>query len=110
MGDKVEIELWDRPLDTVSDPSIQNFPRGTMLYGTLSDIAKPDKPKLADDASEKEIEDADIKWKEQWVYQVDVAKEKEDGSIDWDGETTSQLSPMTRGLRKQNRTRSGPTQ
>ncbi|MGB7345202.1 MAG: peptide ABC transporter substrate-binding protein [Pirellulaceae bacterium] len=87
VGDKVEVELWDRPLDTDDKPSLQNFPRGTMLYGTLREITKPDKPAVATNASEKQIKNAEADWQESWVYHVDVAKENGDGSVDWDGET-----------------------
>ena len=84
---KVEIELWDRPGDTETEPDVQAFPRGTMLYGTLRKIDKPPKPTHEPDASEKAIEDAEVSWQEQWVYHVDVARENDDGTIDWDGET-----------------------
>ena len=89
VGDKVEIELWDRPGDTEDEPSVQNFPRGTMLYGTLRKIAKPAKEELPDGASEKEIEDADVAWKDRWVYHIDVADENDDDTVDWDGPTKS---------------------
>ena len=90
VGDKVEIELWDRPLDTDQEPSIQSFPRGTMRYGTLREIAKPPEPKPDKDASEKEIEEALTDWQETWVYHIDVANENPDGTVDWDGETKQQ--------------------
>ena len=90
VGDKVEIELWDRPLDTDQEPSIQSFPRGTMRYGTLREIAKPPEPKPDKDASEKEIEEALTDWQETWVYHIDVANENPDGTVDWDGDTEQQ--------------------
>ncbi len=90
VGDKVEVELWDRPLDTDDKPSVQNFPRGTMLYGTLREIGKPPKPELPPDANERQINKSEADWQERWVYQVDVAKELPDGSIDWDGNTEIQ--------------------
>ena len=90
VGDKVEIELWDRPLDTDQEPSIQSFPRGTMRYGTLREIAKPPEPKPDKDASEKEIEEALTDWQETWVYHIDVANENPNGTVDWDGETKQQ--------------------
>ncbi|NND99062.1 MAG: peptide ABC transporter substrate-binding protein [Pirellulaceae bacterium] len=87
IGDKVEIELWNRPLDTPTESSPQNFPRGTMLYGTLREIVKPDEPQLADSASQQEIEDAQLTWQDRWVYHVDVATQSANGSVDWDGKT-----------------------
>ena len=89
IGDKVEVERWDRPLDSDNKPSLQNFPRGTMLYGTLRDIVKPDKPVLPDDATDKQIKKAEGDWQESWVYEIDVAKESDDGTVDWEGETES---------------------
>lgn len=45
IGDRVEIELFDRPGESnTSEPNIQPFPRGTIRYGTLRNIRKPDKP------------------------------------------------------------------
>ena len=90
IGDKVEVELWDRKLDTDAKPSIQSFPRGTMRYGTLTKIDKPTKPAVPADATEKQISKAEADWQETWVYHVDIAKELDDGSVDWDGETQSQ--------------------
>ncbi|QDT13786.1 peptide ABC transporter substrate-binding protein [Planctomycetes bacterium K23_9] len=90
VGDKVEVELWDRPDDTDDKASLQNFPRGTMRYGILREIEKPDKPPLSDDASDKQIKNAEADWQETWVYHIDVAAENADGSIDWDGQTKSQ--------------------
>ncbi len=87
VGDKVEVELWDRPQDTDEKSSQQNFPRGTVLYGTLREVVKPDQPVVADGASEKEKKNAEADWQESWVYKIDIAKEEKDGSIDWDGET-----------------------
>ncbi len=87
IGDKVEVELWDRPLDTPEEASIQFFPRGTILYGILRQIDKPDKPVIEDDASEREIKKANLDWQDSWVYHIDIANENDDGTIDWDGPT-----------------------
>ncbi|MGB7345165.1 MAG: peptide ABC transporter substrate-binding protein [Pirellulaceae bacterium] len=90
IGDKVEVELWNRPLDTDEDESLQNFPRGTMLYGTLRQIDKPDKPSVKADATDKEIKTAEADWQDSWVYHIDIAKELGDGTVTWDGDTKSQ--------------------
>ncbi len=86
-GDRVEVELRDRPGDTPKAASLQNFPRGTVLYGTLRDIRKPDEPsaevKKADSSAER-------RWREQWVYEIDIASVNASGGVDWDGETTRQ--------------------
>ena len=89
IGDRVEVELWDRPGESVnSKANFQHFPRGTVLYGTLREIRKPTEPT---DQEKKANKDADLDWKEQWVYLVDVVKPKADGKIDWDASPT----PMT---------------
>ena len=87
VGDKVEVELWDRPDDTPDEASVQHYPRGTMLYGTLREISKPPEPSLSADASDEERADAEADWHDRWVYTIDVATEREDGSIDWEGES-----------------------
>tara|TARA_R110002049_G_scaffold4601_5_gene32046 strand:+ start:72741 stop:74678 length:1938 start_codon:yes stop_codon:yes gene_type:complete len=80
IGDKVEVELWDRPQDTDAESSQQNFPRGTILYGTLKEIIKPPEPESDDEGV----------WQEQWVYVVDVADVDDEGNVDWDGATRQQ--------------------
>src|SRR5690606_23129722 len=64
VGDRVEVELWDRPGETPTDRgTYQNFPRGTIRYGTLSEIRKPPEPT----AEQKQADpDAEGKWTEQW--------------------------------------------
>lgn len=85
VGDRVEVELWDRKGETLTGTANpQHFPRGTMLYGTLREIRKPPEPT---DAQKQADKDAELNWTESWVYVVDVAKENADGSVDWDGET-----------------------
>ena len=91
VGDKVEVELWDRPGDTPTEGKVEAFPRGTMLYGTLTEIEKPgDEPKKDDFDKDAVFNNALAAWQEKWIYHVDVANENEDGSVDWDGETKSQ--------------------
>ncbi|TWU22051.1 Oligopeptide-binding protein OppA precursor [Novipirellula galeiformis] len=90
VGDRVEVELWDRPLDTPSESSQQNFPRGTMRYGTLREIVKPPEPTFAETVSESDREEAMLDWQQQWVYKVDVAKEDANGEVHWDADVQSQ--------------------
>jgi len=88
IGDRVEVELWDRPGETpTSKASYQNYPRGTILYGTLREIRKPPEPSSADLAKNK---DAQADWTESWVYVIDIASVNQDGSVDWDGPTKQQ--------------------
>lgn len=85
-GDRVEVELWDRPGETqTSEANVQHFPRGTMLYGTLVEIAKPDPPVLPEEASDETRENADLEWRDRWVYKVDIAEPSSDGGINWNG-------------------------
>ncbi|KAA1260770.1 Oligopeptide-binding protein OppA precursor [Rubripirellula obstinata] len=85
VGDRVEAELWDRPDDVPGgDSSTQNFPRGTIRYGTLVEIRKPDEPTYPDTMSNDAREKAEAAWKEDWVYVIDVCDVAEDGSVDWD--------------------------
>jgi oligopeptide transport system substrate-binding protein len=66
-GQPVEVELTDRP-----DP-LQPFPRGTIVRGVLRSIHRPPSPALPPGASEKQRSDAQVDWKRQWVYAVEVA-------------------------------------
>lgn len=85
IGDRVEVELWDRPNETASgDANIQHFPRGTILYGTLRDIVKSPAPKLPTDATEDQRESAELQWQESWVYEVDILNPDADGKLDWE--------------------------
>lgn len=87
VGDRVEVELRDRRDDTPTVTSHQNFPRGTVLYGTLRDIRKPPEP----DAEAKQANaNAESDWQDQWVYEIDIVSEQADGSIDWDGPAVQQ--------------------
>lgn len=91
VGDRVEVELWDRPGEpTTGEPNIQNFPRGTMVYGTLREIRQPAEPELPDSMSESDRESKMLDWQEQSVYVVDVAEVASDGSVNWDGPTKRQ--------------------
>ncbi|MCU0876818.1 MAG: peptide ABC transporter substrate-binding protein [Pirellulaceae bacterium] len=66
VGDLVEVELADRR------DELQLFPRGTILRGKLTEIHQPPAPKLPEDASEKQRSDAEVDWKKQWVYAVEL--------------------------------------
>ncbi|EMI43869.1 peptide ABC transporter substrate-binding protein [Rhodopirellula sp. SWK7] len=96
VGDRCEVELFDRPnpdgtteADT-GELNIQNFPRGTMRYGTLREIRKPPEPEFANGATEEDREERMLNWQESWVFVVDVAEVNESGEVDWDGPTTQQ--------------------
>lgn len=90
VGDQVEVELWDRPFPDgrteaeVGEDNIQNFPRGTMLYGTLKEIRKPPEPEFADDVNEDAKSEALGDWQSAWVYLVDIAEVNDEGQVDWD--------------------------
>lgn len=96
VGDKVEVELWDRPFPDgrteaeVGEDNIQNFPRGTMLYGTLTNIRKPPEPEFADDVDEDEKSEVLGDWQSSWVYIVDIASVNDQGEVDWDNVIDSQ--------------------
>jgi len=89
-GDRVEVELWDRPGEESesSEANVQHFPRGTMKYGILREIIKPAKPELPESASEQDRENAEADWQEQWVYAIDIVDRDSDGVPDWDGPST----------------------
>ncbi len=78
--DRVEIELADR-----ADP-LQPFPRGTVLRGILRSIDKPPQPQLAATATDEQRADAEVDWKRQWVYTVEVKPAAPPGgeSVAWD--------------------------
>ncbi|WP_198953765.1 peptide ABC transporter substrate-binding protein [Rhodopirellula sp. MGV] len=85
VGDRVEVELWDRPGETATgDAAIKHFPRGTMKYGVLREITKPPEPELPEDASDEQRENAELDWQESWVYEVDIIPLGENGRPDWD--------------------------
>ncbi|MCA9135958.1 MAG: peptide ABC transporter substrate-binding protein [Planctomycetales bacterium] len=91
VGDRVEVELWDRPGESPGgEASLQHFPRGTMKYGTLRNIVKPDEPKIAKDASEEKREEITQDWRERWIYEVDVVELESDGSFAADSTATLQ--------------------
>lgn len=88
VGDRVEVELWDRRDETPTGrASYQNYPRGTILYGTLREIRKPPEPT---EAEKKKNSSVIADWNERWVYVVDIAEVSEDGTVDWDGPTRRQ--------------------
>ncbi|MEM9587073.1 MAG: peptide ABC transporter substrate-binding protein [Planctomycetota bacterium] len=90
-GDRVEVELWDRNGESPgSEPNIQNFPRGTMVYGTLKQILKPEAPVIPDDASDDVADRINGDWQAEWVYVVDVAEFDDQGNVDWDQVTSTE--------------------
>ncbi|MEL6105206.1 MAG: peptide ABC transporter substrate-binding protein [Planctomycetota bacterium] len=87
VGDRVEVELWDRPGESPeSEGNLQHFPRGTMLYGKLLKVEKPAEPRIDQDVSEDERDNQLAAWEKRWVYHVEIASETADGAVDWDGE------------------------
>lgn len=90
VGDRVEVELFDRPgeIETgdieSSAPNIQNFPRGTIRYGILKEIVKPDELSFDESIDADSKERAISEWEQKWVYVIKQCKELDDGTIDWD--------------------------
>lgn len=99
IGDQVEVELWDRPEDgdSKSDEkgALQHFPRGTVLYGWLREIEKTPEPEFEKDDSgeyeqtEDERNDAIAKWKQSWIYRIDIVPTNDDDQPQWDGKVES---------------------
>jgi oligopeptide transport system substrate-binding protein len=65
-GDKIEVELDDRP-----DP-LQAFPRGTMIHGVLVETIKPPVEPLADDASPEAKQRAADEAQRKWIHIVET--------------------------------------
>jgi oligopeptide transport system substrate-binding protein len=91
-GDRVEVELYDRPGVKTNprgdaQPNMQNqlqpFPQGTILRGVLVEIVKPPEPDIPDSADDETKARMEAQWKEKWVYVVDI-KPGRDGHVDWD--------------------------
>ncbi|MCH7478462.1 MAG: AMP-binding protein [SAR324 cluster bacterium] len=81
-GDKVEVELDDRP------DADQLFPRGTILSGILKEIVTPKKPDFEIPAgSSQEVidekKDIEAKWRRRWTFVVEVKPTSADGAVDW---------------------------
>jgi len=76
-GDRVEVELDDRPNDA------QLFPRGTILHGIVDQVYKPAEPDLAADTSDEDREQANSRWRMKWVYAVRIMPTK-DGRVEWE--------------------------
>jgi oligopeptide transport system substrate-binding protein len=95
-GDRVEVELWDRPGETVdSDPAPQTFPRGTIRYGILKSVEKPPEPVLPDEVTKEEKSKALVDWQAKWLYTVEIA-EQDGEEILWD--RISQTQSFTKDL------------
>jgi oligopeptide transport system substrate-binding protein len=80
-GDRVEVELGDRP-----NP-IQPFPRGTIERGVLRQIVKPPEPSFPAETSDEDREQAMADWRETWIYMVEI-KPTEDSEPQWESEGT----------------------
>lgn len=109
VGDQVEIELWDRAGESFgSEPNVQHFPRGTMLYGKLREILAPSRPTFTADATEEERDAAQLAWEDDRVFVVDLVRTDGNGRVDWDVETgeasfsvNASTSPVRRDDTKQ---------
>ena len=74
-GDRVEVELRDR-----LNPD-QPFPSGTILPGVLEEIITGPAPEFDDDDDTRKK--ADARWRDGWVFRVQIKSEK-DGVVAWD--------------------------
>jgi oligopeptide transport system substrate-binding protein len=80
IGDRVEVELADRPDEN------QLFPSGTMHAGVLKEIQKPPEPEIDKKISEAERKRIEDDWRDRWTYVVEVYNPAgEPGTIRWDG-------------------------
>ncbi len=95
VGDRVEVELNDRP-----DPE-QTFPHGTMSRGVVRQIGQPPKPDLDGIKDKNKRSDKELEWKDQWVFVVEI-KPEIDGEIDWQqrGELKAFSRKLTEDLAK----------
>ena len=85
VGDRVEVELWDRPDDVEDgDSSIQNFPRGTIVYGTIKEVLQPPQPEVTSELDEDERSRRIALWKENWVFIVDLCRVDPSGKPLWE--------------------------
>lgn len=93
VGDRVEVELWDRPGDTPLESNGQPFPRGTMRYGVVEQIDREPEPYFEQPLPESpEAKQAETKrrdallaeWRERWVYHVRVIEPDAEGRVDWE--------------------------
>ena len=80
IGDKVEVELWDRPGDIPGGSgSSQNYPRGTVVYGILREIRPPVIFPKGDMPSKQKFDTRN----DPCVYVVDLVKLEPDGDVVW---------------------------
>ncbi len=75
VNSQVEVEMTTR-----RDP-LQAFPRGTILQGVVKKINKAPRPKIPDNATDEQKSRVEGKWKDQWVYFVELTAIKRSG---WD--------------------------
>ncbi len=99
-GDRVEVELRDRPGPRLRpDPDqLQNFPQGTLKHGLLRGIVKPPEPKFAETAAQRERDAARSLWESRWIYLVEL-KPRQGKTIDWDAPGT--VAAFCRGMPSQ---------
>lgn len=101
VGDRVEVELFDRvgPDGVQESPdgesNGQPYPRGTIEYGVVEKIDKETEPTFAeklpedpgDAKTEQERRDGITSdWKERWVYHVRLTPEDASGNVNWDAD------------------------
>ncbi|MGI8980331.1 MAG: peptide ABC transporter substrate-binding protein [Pirellulaceae bacterium] len=72
-GDRVEVELNDRPFKDSDD---RTFPRGTMLRGILLKTIKPPEPQIAKETPEKKKREIMAQWREKWAHLVEIKPEE----------------------------------
>ncbi len=95
VGDKVEVELWDRPGDTPDQSNGQPFPRGTMRFGVVEKIETEPEPEFPQPLPESPIaRQVESKrrakimadWRDRWVHCVRVIEPDENGDVDWEAD------------------------
>lgn len=94
VGDRVEVELYDRPGVKMAPrgdapPNLENqlqpFPRGTILRGVLREIVKPPEPAIPASVNEETKARIEGEWKDKWAYVVEI-KPTRGGQVDWDAD------------------------
>ena len=76
-GDRVEVELADRP------DELQPFPRGTIVRGVLKTVVKSPEPEWPEKAAKKARDKLEAAWRRNWTFIVEE-KLSVGGQIDWD--------------------------
>ena len=90
VGDRVEVELWDRPGETNDgEANYQNFPRGTMVYGTLREVRSVDPPRVPDGMKKLAAERLIAAAEARTVFVVETVDVDDDGRPLWDRPATT---------------------